>query len=213
MILVRPGGITNYWKLQSVIKPMDIDFGYELVDKIWVLDIPADQSAPSPANLAAMIKPMPIPKPIPAPGNIRGGINNGNGSIPQTNTADINKGIYQNGNDKKSSSSGNPKSISYGATAQNIRPITALPGFPGKENLNNNLTKNNQGFGNNLNNQGTGKDNSNGTNTGTGTGKDNSNGNGNGNGTGSGSGTGKDNSNGNGNGNGNGTGKSNGVMK
>ncbi|NBS89334.1 hypothetical protein EBS67_04920, partial [bacterium] len=130
MILVRPGGITNYWKLQSVIKPMDIDFGYELVDKIWVLDIPADQSAPSPANLAAMIKPMPIPKPIPAPGNIRGGINNGNGSIPQTNTADINKGIYQNGNDKKSSSSGNPKSISYGATAQNIRPITALPGFP-----------------------------------------------------------------------------------
>lgn len=190
MILVRPGGITNYWKLQSVIKPMDIDFGYELVDKIWVLDIPADQSAPSPANLAAMIKPMPIPKPIPAPGNIRGGINNGNGSIPQTNTADINKGIYQNGNEKKNSSSGNPKSISYGATAQNIRPITALPGFPGKENLNNNLTKNNQGFGNNLNNQGTGKDNSNGTNTGTGTGtgKDNSNG--------SGSGTGKDNSNG-----------------
>ena len=201
MILVRPGGITNYWKLQSVIKPMDIDFGYELVDKIWVLDIPADQSAPSPANLAAMIKPMPIPKPIPAPGNIRGGINNGNGSIPQTNTADINKGIYQNGKEKKNSSSGNPKSISYGATAQNIRPITALPGFPGKENLNNTLAKNNQDFGNNLN-QGLGKENSNGT--GTGTGKDNSNGTGSGTGkensNGSGSGTGKDNSNGTGTG-------------
>ena len=206
MILVRPGGITNYWKLQSVIKPMDIDFGYELVDKIWVLDIPADQSAPSPSNLAAMIKPMPIPKPIPAPGNIRGGINNGNGSIPQTNTADINKGIYQNGNEKKNSSSGNPKSISYGATAQNIRPITALPGFPGKENLNNTLAKNNQDFGNNLN-PGLGKDNSNGT--GSGTGKENSNG--------SGSGLGKDNSNGTGtgtskensNGTGSGTGKEN----
>ena len=206
MILVRPGGITNYWKLQSVIKPMDIDFGYELVDKIWVLDIPADQSAPSPSNLAAMIKPMPIPKPIPAPGNIRGGINNGNGSIPQTNTADINKGIYQNGNEKKNSSFGNPKSIGYGATAQNIRPITALPGFPGKENLNNTLAKNNQDFGNNLN-QGLGKDNSNGT--GSGTGKENSNG--------SGSGLGKDNSNGTGtgtskensNGTGSGTGKEN----
>ena len=202
MILVRPGGITNYWKLQSVIKPMDIDFGYELVDKIWVLDIPADQSAPSPANLAVMIKPMPIPKPIPAPGNIRGGINNGNGSIPQTNTADINKGIYQNGNEKKNSSSRNPKSISYGATAQNIRPITALPGFPGKENLNNTLAKNNQDFGNNLN-QGLGKDNSNGT--GSGIGKDNSNG----------TGTGKENSNGTGlgigknNSNGTGTGKEN----
>ena len=224
MILVRPGGITNYWKLQSVIKPMDIDFGYELVDKIWVLDIPADQSAPSPANLAAMIKPMPIPKPIPAPGNIRGGINNGNGSIPQTNTADINKGIYQNGNEKKNSSSGNPKSISYGATAQNIRPITALPGFPGKENLNNTLAKNNQGFGNNLNNQGTGKDNSNGTGTGTVTGtggtvtgKDNSNGSGSGtgkdnsNGSGSGTGTGKDNSNGTGSGSGVGKDNSNGT--
>ena len=206
MILVRPGGITNYWKLQSVIKPMDIDFGYELVDKIWVLDIPADQSAPSPSNLAAMIKPMPIPKPIPAPGNIRGGINNGNGSIPQTNTADINKGIYQNGNEKKNSSFGNPKSIGYGATAQNIRPITALPGFPGKENLNNTLAKNNQDFGNNLN-QGLGKENSNGT--GSGTGKENSNG--------SGSGLGKDNSNGTGtgtskensNGTGSGTGKEN----
>ena len=218
MILVRPGGITNYWKLQSVIKPMDIDFGYELVDKIWVLDIPADQSAPSPSNLAAMIKPMPIPKPIPAPGNIRGGINNGNGSIPQTNTADINKGIYQNGNEKKNSSSRNPKSISYGATAQNIRPITALPGFPGKENLNNTLAKNNQDFGNNLN-QGLGKDNSNGT--GSGTGKENSNSTGSGTGkensNGSGSGLGKDNSNGTGtgtskensNGTGSGTGKEN----
>ena len=214
MILVRPGGITNYWKLQSVIKPMDIDFGYELVDKIWVLDIPADQSAPSPSNLAAMIKPMPIPKPIPAPGNIRGGINNGNGSIPQTNTADINKGIYQNGNEKKNSSSGNPKSISYGATAQNIRPITALPGFPGKENLNNTLAKNNQDIGNNLN-QGLGKENSNGT--GSGTGKENSNGTGIGkdNSNGSGAGIGKENSNGTGigkdnsNGTGTGTGKDN----
>ena len=210
MILVRPGGITNYWKLQSVIKPMDIDFGYELVDKIWVLDIPADQSAPSPSNLAAMIKPMPIPKPIPAPGNIRGGINNGNGSIPQTNTADINKGIYQNGNEKKNSSSGNPKSISYGATAQNIRPITALPGFPGKENLNNTLAKNNQDIGNNLN-QGLGKENSNGT--GSGTGKENSNGTGIGkdNSNGSGAGIGKDNSNGTGTGTGTGKDNSNGT--
>ena len=228
MILVRPGGITNYWKLQSVIKPMDIDFGYELVDKIWVLDIPVDQSAPPPANLSAMIKPNPIPKPIPAPGNIRGGINNGNGSIPQTNTADINKGIYKNGNEKKNSSSGNPKSISYGATAQNIRPITALPGFPGKENLNNTLAKNNQDLGNNLN-QGLGKDNSNGTGTGkenssgigTGIGKENSNGIGTGIGkeisNGTGSGTVKDNSNGSGsgtgkeisNGTGSGTGKDN----
>ena len=115
MLLVRPGGITNYWKLQSIIKPMDIDFGYELVDKIWVLDIPTEQSAPSPSKLVSMIKPMQIPKPIPAPGNILGGINNGNGNIPQQNNDSINNGVYQNGNEKRNGSTGNAKSISYGA--------------------------------------------------------------------------------------------------
>ena len=110
---------------------MDIDFGYELVDKIWVLDIPTEQSAPSPSKLVSMIKPMQIPKPIPAPGNILGGLNNGNGNIPQQNNDSIKNGVYQNGNERRNGSTGNAKSISYGATAQNIRPITALPGFPG----------------------------------------------------------------------------------
>ena len=155
MILVRPGGITNYWKLQTIIKPMDIDFGYELVDKIWVLDIPLEQSAPAPAKLSTMIRP--IPKPIPAPGNIRGGINNGNGSIPKQNDSLVNNGIYAN--DKKSGSSGNSKSISYGATAQNIRPLTAVPGFPGS----NGATKNNPTIVNNANGSGLGNNNPNGS--------------------------------------------------
>ncbi|NBR06832.1 MAG: hypothetical protein EBT92_13810, partial [Planctomycetes bacterium] len=149
MILVRPGGITNYWKLQSVIKPMEIDFGYELVDKIWSLEIPIEQSAPSPSKLASLVKPTQIPKPIPAPGNIRGGINNGNGSIPQQNNAAENNGIYQSGNDKTYGSKENSKSISYGATAQNIRPLTALPGFPGNKESLNNLAINNQIIGTN----------------------------------------------------------------
>ena len=176
MLLVRPGGITNYWKLQSIIKPMDIDFGYELVDKIWVLDIPTEQSAPSPSKLVSMIKPMQIPKPIPAPGNILGGINNGNGNIPQQNNDSIKNGVYQNGNEKRNGSAGNSKSISYGATAQNIRPITALPGFPDIKNSTNKLVKNNptlinnqnrNGAGsNNLNNQGTENSNQNGNGSG-----------------------------------------------
>ena len=156
MLLVRPGGITNYWKLQSIIKPMDIDFGYELVDKIWVLDIPTEQSAPSPSKLVSMIKPMQIPKPIPAPGNILGGINNGNGNIPQQNNDSIKNGVYQNGNEKRNGSTGNAKSISYGATAQNIRPITALPGFPVNKNTTNTLVKNNPTSVNNQNGNGSG---------------------------------------------------------
>ena len=160
MILVRPEGITNYWKLQSIIKPMDIDFGYELVDKIWVLDIPIEQSAPAPSKLAKMIRP--IPRPIPAPGNIRGGINNGNGGIPQQNNADINNDIYQNQNNKRNGSSDNSKSISYGATASNIRPITAIPGYPGSKGANNVLTNNNPNIINNPNGSRLGNNNPNG---------------------------------------------------
>jgi hypothetical protein len=162
MLLVRPGGITNYWKLQSIIKPMDIDFGYELVDKIWVLDIPTEQSAPAPSKLVSMIKPMQIPKPIPAPGNILGGINNGNGNIPQQNNDSIKNGVYQNGNEKRNGSTGNARSISYGATAQNIRPITALPGFPANKNSTNTLVKNNPTIINNQNGNGAGNNNVNG---------------------------------------------------
>lgn len=162
MLLVRPGGITNYWKLQSIIKPMDIDFGYELVDKIWVLDIPTEQSAPAPSKLVSMIKPMQIPKPIPAPGNILGGINNGNGNIPQKNNDSIKNGVYQNGNEKRNGSTGNARSISYGATAQNIRPITALPGFPANKSSTNTLVKNNPTIINNQNGNGAGNNNANG---------------------------------------------------
>jgi len=208
MLLVRPGGITNYWKLQSIIKPMDIDFGYELVDKIWVLDIPTEQSAPSPSKLVSMIKPMQIPKPIPAPGNILGGINNGNGNIPQQNNDSIKNGVYQNGNEKRNGSTGNTKSISYGATAQNIRPITALPGFPVNKNTTNTLVKNNPTSVNNQNGNGSGNINPN--NSGSGNGNQNGNGSGNINPNNSGSGNGNQNGNGSGNINPNNSGSGNG---
>ena len=197
MLLVRPGGITNYWKLQSIIKPLDIDFGYELVDKIWVLDIPTEQSAPSPSKLVSMIKPMKIPKPIPAPGNILGGINNGNSNIPQQNKASTNNGINQNGNEKRNGSTGNTKSISYGATAQNIRPITSLPGFPVIKNSTNTLVKNNPTLLNNQNGNGAGNNNLNSS----GSGNSNQNGNGAGNNNTNSPGSGNSNQNGNGTGN------------
>ena len=199
MLLVRPGGITNYWKLQSIIKPMDIDFGYELVDKIWVLDIPTEQSAPSPSKLVSMIKPMQIPKPIPAPGNILGGINNGNGNIPQQNNDSIKNGVYQNGNERRNGSTGNAKSISYGATAQNIRPITALPGFPDIKKSTNTFVKNNPTLVNNQNGNGSGNNNPNNL----AFGNSNQNGNGSGNNNPNNLASGNSNQNGNGAGNNN----------
>ena len=199
MLLVRPGGITNYWKLQSIIKPMDIDFGYELVDKIWVLDIPTEQSAPSPSKLVSMIKPMQIPKPIPAPGNILGGINNGNGNIPQQNNDSIKNGVYQNGNERRNGSTGNAKSISYGATAQNIRPITALPGFPDIKKSTNTFVKNNPTLVNNQNGNGSGNNNPNNL----ASGNSNQNGNGSGNNNPNNLAFGNSNQNGNGSGNNN----------
>ena len=42
MLLVRPDGIGAYYRFQVLTKPYDIDFGYELVDADWVLDIPAE---------------------------------------------------------------------------------------------------------------------------------------------------------------------------
>ena len=47
LLLVRPDGTESYWALQATLRRMDIDFGYELIDADWVLDFPADESAPS----------------------------------------------------------------------------------------------------------------------------------------------------------------------
>ncbi len=147
MILVRPDGISNYWKLQSVIKSMDVDYGYELVDKSWNLDIPLELSSPSPKNLASMIIPngavKQFPRPIPAPGNIRGGINNGNGFIPQTNDPSEGSGTTSLDILEKNNGTGNSKDIGYGATAKNIRPLISLPGFPQNNSSGNSQGKNN----------------------------------------------------------------------
>ena len=42
MLLVRPEGIGAYYRFQVLTRPYDIDFGYELVDADWVLDIPPE---------------------------------------------------------------------------------------------------------------------------------------------------------------------------
>jgi hypothetical protein len=58
MLLVRPDGISNYWGLQTIIKRLDLDFGYELIDQGWSLEIPRDISAPDPMTLSKINKPL-----------------------------------------------------------------------------------------------------------------------------------------------------------
>ena len=42
MLLIRPDGIGAYYRFQALVRPYDIDFGYEFIDGDWVLDIPAE---------------------------------------------------------------------------------------------------------------------------------------------------------------------------
>jgi hypothetical protein len=45
LLLVRPEGILSANGLQGVLREMNIDFGYELVDADWILDFPPDDQA------------------------------------------------------------------------------------------------------------------------------------------------------------------------
>jgi hypothetical protein len=42
LMLVRPDGITTYFKTLSVLRGMQFDYGYEFVDQSWVLDFSED---------------------------------------------------------------------------------------------------------------------------------------------------------------------------
>src|SRR5262249_34311362 len=48
LILLRPSGIENYYRIQSAMEGLKIDFGYELIDEDWVLNFPEEGAAPTP---------------------------------------------------------------------------------------------------------------------------------------------------------------------
>src|SRR5262249_34350155 len=45
LMLVRPDGITNYYRTVAALQGLNIDFGYEFVDRDWVLDFPSDDES------------------------------------------------------------------------------------------------------------------------------------------------------------------------
>ena len=54
MLLIRPDGVSTYYRFREALQDYKIDFGYEFVDKDWVLDFPEDsQGGPSPSWMTA----------------------------------------------------------------------------------------------------------------------------------------------------------------
>jgi hypothetical protein len=45
-LLVRPDGITNYYRAQAAMQGLDVAFGYEFVDAAWVLDFSENSEKP-----------------------------------------------------------------------------------------------------------------------------------------------------------------------
>jgi hypothetical protein len=45
-LLVRPDGITNYYRAQAAMQGLDVAFGYEFVDAAWVLDFSENPEKP-----------------------------------------------------------------------------------------------------------------------------------------------------------------------
>ncbi|HEV3117456.1 MAG TPA: hypothetical protein VGY58_10400 [Gemmataceae bacterium] len=46
LLLVRPDGITNYYRLATVLQGLQVDFGYEFIDSDWLLDFSEDETHP-----------------------------------------------------------------------------------------------------------------------------------------------------------------------
>jgi hypothetical protein len=66
-LLVRPDGIATYYLTQTAVRGLPIDFGYELIERDWVLDFSegGDRSTPPPWMTAEKTDPGGSPAPAP----------------------------------------------------------------------------------------------------------------------------------------------------
>src|SRR5207245_1127904 len=69
LMLVRPDGVTNYYRAMQALGGLKVDFGYEFIDADWVLDFSADEDAmkAQPWMAAQQSSPAPSPAPLPRP--------------------------------------------------------------------------------------------------------------------------------------------------
>ncbi len=62
LLLVRPDGIPNYYRAQAALRGLKLDFGYEMIDRDWILDFSSDERAGQPWRVARSpdFKPAPL---------------------------------------------------------------------------------------------------------------------------------------------------------
>jgi hypothetical protein len=88
LLLVRPAGVSTYYRFQRALVGLDLKFGYEFIDDDWVLDFPVDDEMPNAQPWRTTVK-TPTPAapsvaqnspstPLPHPASIsRGGMSSG----------------------------------------------------------------------------------------------------------------------------------------
>ena len=64
MLLVRPDGITPYYEIQSALRGLEVELGYEFVDGGWVFDFSKDADTPLPSPPVAGPAPKVTPLPV-----------------------------------------------------------------------------------------------------------------------------------------------------
>jgi hypothetical protein len=89
LLLVRPDGILNYYRTLAALKGLDIDFGYEFIDRDWVLEFPKDENAPAPQPWMTAAEPTPKPVPRPAgTGRRYAGVNFGGAALTNAGSSE-----------------------------------------------------------------------------------------------------------------------------
>jgi len=94
LMLVRPNGIASYYRTQSALVGLKIDFGYEFVEADWILDFSADDNATAqqpwmtagPARSVSPARPPERagpPRPVPAGVGHPGGYEGPGAWVPQ----------------------------------------------------------------------------------------------------------------------------------
>jgi hypothetical protein len=68
LFLVRPDGVGSYTLTLGAVRALEVEFGYELIDRDWLLDFPADEdTAGAQPWMTAETKPLPAPAPASGP--------------------------------------------------------------------------------------------------------------------------------------------------
>jgi hypothetical protein len=93
LLLVRPGGVSTYYRVLRSLDGLKVDYGYELLDQEWILDFPRDGETPlqQPWMLAQQVD-----SPRPPSSNARRiqGLKS-NGSIPEPVGSSTAPGVSQ----------------------------------------------------------------------------------------------------------------------